>query len=177
MSRLNHGVAMALGVGILVVAGLPAAALDTPLFRPVGVTIEVEGTDPVDPGLVRHRTVALEPAVFEARIAQPMRRSESLLPSTVTLNLFDDVTMSVRLTDASVDEIKGADIPLSGLLTGSIPGADFAIVTLFVEGETLMGTIWKDGMLYRIMPNSPPLHRVEEVDSTLLPQEHGTFAD
>ncbi len=157
--------AFAAAFALACAACLPASAQDAPLFKPSGATISVQGVDPTDPGLARHRMASLDANAFAAQISTLLDGTRRL-PARTTLNLFEDRALAVVLTDASLDA--AADAP-RGILNGYVDGVDFSIVTLHIDGAAITGIIWAGDRHYRVIPIDPPRHRIEEVDPNRLP--------
>ena len=87
-------------------------------------------------------------------------------PNTLTVNLFDDVSLSV------VPEHVDRKTPEHFQLDGRMEGADVGQAVLIVKEGRMVGNIRVNEKLYQIRPVSGRLHTLSEINLHAFPDEH-----
>jgi len=131
-------------------------ALATPLLSAPTLTNQLSTSEP---GVLRSRWADVDEAQITST-AQAWLQGGSRQAPTLTLNLFDDVTLT-----AVLDRVE-APLPGKTSWIGHVQGVSDSTVIL-VEGEGLaIGTVYLPDAKYRIAPHLGS-YRVDEVDLTL----------
>jgi hypothetical protein len=157
---------------ILTAAVAPPAAAQG-LLAPVA-GISSEGAAP--PGTVRHRLVRVDPADLAGHIA-PAGQDRSAgrvaaaerLDGAVSIELFPDIRATFRRTE--VGTVGDSGIAWSGIAAGNAAN----VAHFIVEGGQITGTVEISRRLFRIDPVAGSVHRVSEIDPTLLPHREDDF--
>ena len=120
----------------------------------------------------RSRLVRLDANVLANRIAPPNADNDAdraersaRLPDTLRLNLFDDVTPTLKRTSVSARATGGYT------WEGIVPGRVIHEALLSVKNGQISGRVQLNNRLFSIDPVAGATHRITEVDSSNFPPE------
>jgi hypothetical protein len=112
---------------------------------------------------LRSRYVIIATEAIEAQLLKPAKKGPEQM-GILSIDLFDDVSLPFQITEIDSDE--SAVSPPLVIFSGNIVDVDYSIATLTIKNRGLFGNITTPGKSFRIVPINPPLHRVDELEST-----------
>ena len=115
------------------------------------------------PGVVRWRPTDIDVNYLMRGISEGVKGAGQ--SSTLSLNLFDDVTAPIEVWDTSVP---GA--PAERVLSGWVPNAENSLATIVVNGGEVRGKVWMNETLYRFRPQPGGGYAIAEVDTSRFPE-------
>lgn len=111
-----------------------------------------------NPTVIRSRTVTLN-------LTPVMDKSGSTEEETVTLNLFDDVTLT------AVKDRFQVNSPTQQVWIGHIKDRDFSQVIMVMDKGQMAANIVMPGARYHVRPLDGAIHVVREIDTSAFPPE------
>jgi peptidyl-Asp metalloendopeptidase len=115
------------------------------------------------PGVVRWRPTDIDVGYLMGQISSGAKAAGQ--SSTISLNLFDDVTASIEVWDTGV-----AGVQADRVLSGWVPRSENSLATIVVNQGQVTGKIWMDGALYRFRPGAGGGYTIAEVDPSRFPE-------
>ncbi len=159
------------GVIALCLAGAGTAAA-APLFEPVTVLSRASAsTQPaVQPLLAAPSTAAVEEVKVNAAAVVPAQRQlEFALLGTQVKALQQRVEALPDGGSIWYGQLRAASDKLTSKATTNDPGNSVILVS---DGQTVTGSIRRDGQLYRLRPVSDGRHVLVQVDESRMPADH-----
>lgn len=142
---------------IVVATRLDAQTID-PLFVDAPANLATSAVADVRPYVMRSRTAMFQAPALDRALASPASNSFSL-------NLFDDAAFAVTF--------ERSETSIFGYRTwsGHISDRPLSTVSLTFKDGDLLGTVTDEGTLYEIRSLGNGLHRIDEMNTALMPQE------
>ncbi len=115
------------------------------------------------PGVVRWRSTDIDAGYLMGRISSGAKGAGQ--PSTIVLNLFDDVVASIEVWDTDVAGVRAGRV-----LSGRVRQSEDSLATLVVNQGRVTGKVWMDGALYRFRPGAGGGYTIAEIDTGRFPE-------